>query len=103
MLQQRAGGLTACKKVLDFGEIPGLKYFTYAQRDEKWYGFAALWGGLCKWLIIKRKKSAFWLNPGRLPVTVNGFLKLSTRCSQSYPQTGGYIFALKTAALSTLF
>jgi hypothetical protein len=84
--QQGAGGLTACKKVLDFGRNMGRKYFTYAQRDEKWYGFPAHRGGFFKSLILNGKKPAFWRGPGELSLALIGFLKLSIRCSQSYPQ-----------------
>ncbi|WP_377702525.1 hypothetical protein [Pseudoduganella sp. UC29_71] len=56
VLHKCPGGLTDPQKVLDFSKKVGPKYFTYAQQREKWYGFAALWEGFCKYLIIKKKK-----------------------------------------------
>jgi hypothetical protein len=57
VLHKRPGGLTDPQKVLDFSKKVGPKYFTYAQRAEKWYGFPALWEVFCKSLILKSKKA----------------------------------------------
>jgi hypothetical protein len=87
--QQPPGGLTDPQKPLDFNRKSGPKYFTYAQQGEKWYGFSSLWEVFCKSLILKNKKTTLWDTARGFSAGVIGFLKLSIRCSQSYPQTSG--------------